>query len=454
MSSEQDIFNDARLAAIIVDETDSFIYLSDPQTYDVLYVNAFGKRQLNLDGVNGHKCYRLFQGKEKPCEFCTNHLLDSENFYTWEHLNECTGRNYLIKDKFIEWQGRRARLEIAVDITEKENTSRAIRNKLELQHALVECVRTFYATPSFNKAIDAILGMIGRLHQADRAYVFEYATDERGGTVINNTHEWCAEGIAPQRDNLQNISERVIPSLEELSGKEQSFVVRDMEELRENHQRIYAILKPQQITRLMISLLHVDGLTTGFIGVNNPRHIMEDASLLWSLAYFVAMEQKKRRMEDDILYLSRHDSLTGLCNRHSYMLLLDELKGAPLAETGVIFVDLNGLKKLNDSQGHTAGDLFLKRISQVFIRHFSKAEVFRIGGDEFVILCRGIPEHLFRKKIRGMRDEADALYPGILAMGSVWEESGGNPAEMVRLADKRMYADKRRQHRDRSLKKT
>ena len=106
MSSEHrdDTSDDESLAeSIIVNETDSFIYISDPQTYDVLYVNAFGKRQLNLDEVKGHKCYRLFQGKEKPCEFCTNHLLNSEKFYTWEHLNECTGRNYLIKDKLIEW---------------------------------------------------------------------------------------------------------------------------------------------------------------------------------------------------------------------------------------------------------------------------------------------------------------------------------------------------------------
>ena len=49
-----------------------------------------------------------------------------------------------------------------------------------------------------------------------------------------------------------------------------------------------------------------------------------------------------------------------------------------------------------------------------------------------------------------MRDEADALYPGALALGSVWKKSGTSPSEMARLADKRMYADKRRHYRDRN----
>ena len=67
MSSEHrdDTSDDESLAeSIIVNETDSFIYISDPQTYDVLYVNNFGKRVLNLRDVRGHKCYRLFQGRD------------------------------------------------------------------------------------------------------------------------------------------------------------------------------------------------------------------------------------------------------------------------------------------------------------------------------------------------------------------------------------------------------
>ncbi len=453
MSSEHrdDTLGDESLAeSIIVNETDSFIYISDPQTYDVLYVNNFGKRVLNLRDVRGHKCYRLFQGRETPCEFCTNHLLGSEEFHTWEYLNELTGRNYLLKDKLIEWQGRQARLEIAVDITDKENTSRAVRDKLEMQHALVDCVRTFYAAPTIDDAINIILRILGRIHQADRAYVFKYTNDEHGTFFCSNSHEWCAENIKPQIDNLQNLSLDLLPDWKTFFGPEQSIAIRDIELIKESHPETYNFLRIQGIKSLMIAQLSVDGVATGFIGVDNPRHMGEDLSLLWSLSYFVTMEQQKQRMESNILFLSRHDSLTGLGNRHRYMRLLSELENAENVETGVAFVDLNGLKSLNDREGHTAGDIFLKTMGEVFTRHFRKDEVFRIGGDEFVIVSRGISAHRFKKKIRAMRDEADALYPGALALGSVWKKSGTSPSEMARLADKRMYADKRRHYRDRN----
>lgn len=447
-SAPHNAFCDACMAELIVNETDSFIYISDPLTWDVLYINAFGKKQLGLREIRGHKCYRLFHHREAPCDFCTNDRLNTEEFYTWEHFNERTRRNYLLKDKLIEWQGRRLRLEIAVDITEKENTSRVIREKLEMQQALVECLRIFYTGTDFDKAIDAILGKLGRLHQADRAFVFEYAVDQQGRTVANNTHEWCAEGIEPQISRLRNLPEDMLESWHMLFGSEQTVVIRDVEEIKESHPRPYALLKPQQINSLMASLLSMDGMATGFIGVDNPRHMGEELSLLWSLAYFVAMEQKKRRMEKDILYLSRHDDLTGLGNRHSYMRLLQALENRANAQTGVAFVDLNGLKVLNDSQGHTAGDAFLSCMGKVFTRHFRKEEVFRIGGDEFVIVCQNIPFSLFKNKLRAMRCEAEALYPKALALGSVWKKSGGSPSRMARLADKRMYEDKRRHYAD------
>ena len=288
MSSEHrdDTLGDESLAeSIIVNETDSFIYISDPRTYDVLYVNNFGKRLLNLRDVRGHKCYRLFQGREAPCEFCTNHLLSSEGFHTWEHFNEFTGRNYLLKDKLIEWKGRQARLEVAVDITDKENTSRAVRNKLEMQQALVDCLRIFYAAPTFNEAINIILRMLGSIHKADRAYIFEYADDESGTLFCSNTHEWCAENIKPQIDNLQNLSLDLLPDWKTFFGPEQSIAIRDLELIKESHPQTYDILKMQEIKNLMIAQLNVDGVATGFIGVDNPRHMGEDLSLLWSLSY-------------------------------------------------------------------------------------------------------------------------------------------------------------------------
>lgn len=431
-------------AEYLVEQLDALIYLVDLQTYEVLYINEMGKKLFGPGQVVGQPCYRVLQGRDAPCPFCTTARLTKDAFHVWEYTNPLTGRHYLLKDKLAEWRGKTVRLEVAMDITEKENVSRGVRNKLEMQRALVDCVRTFYAASNFNEAIVTILRIVGQIHQADRAYIFEYAGNDQGRTICKNTHEWCAEGVEPQIDKLQSVTIDLLPDWSGLFSREQSIALRDLEEIRESHPQVYNLLKPQKIHSVMIAQLNVEGVATGFIGVDNPRHMGEDLSLLWSLTYFVTMEQKKQRMESSILFLSQYDSLTGLRNRHSYIQLLNELENADNREIGVAFVDLNGLKALNDREGHMAGDHFLKSISDVFTRHFRKDEIYRIGGDEFVIICRGIPYPLFRKHLREMRAEAEALYPDALALGSAWKKSRGRPAAMARLADKRMYKDKRR----------
>ena len=108
----------------ILDSIDALIYVADMDTYDLLYVNKWG-RSLFGD-ITGKKCYQTIQkDQEGPCPFCTNHLLIDESgptgVYQWEFRNTHNGRWYECRDRAIRWSdGRRVRLEIATDITERK----------------------------------------------------------------------------------------------------------------------------------------------------------------------------------------------------------------------------------------------------------------------------------------------------------------------------------------------
>jgi len=97
------------------------LYISDPETYEVLFVNKNLEESLGFDPV-GKLCYQAFQSFDKPCPFCTNSIiLDSDGPYIWEHHNPILDRYYMITDQIIRWtDGRKARFEIAVDITERK----------------------------------------------------------------------------------------------------------------------------------------------------------------------------------------------------------------------------------------------------------------------------------------------------------------------------------------------
>lgn len=431
------------LLQIIMDEVDEIVYVSDTTTYEILYLNEFGKKEFGITDIgNGKKCYEVLQGLDAPCPFCTNPFLNCETFYIWEITNPVSHRHYLLRDKLIHWNGYLARLEFAVDITEKENISQAVQRKLDIESTLLECIRILNREENFPQAVDMVLENLGTMHQADRAYIFEYSVLKSGELIANNTYEWCSEGISPQKEALQNVPFSCISCWQKMFERREDVVIDNLESIRDSDLDMYNVLKPQGIERLIVVPLVLNDVISGFIGVDNPKANQDDHSLLHSLAYFVTNEQRKRNMQSELKRMSYCDGLTGLHNRNSYISVLQKLEKNPPDSLGVVFVDLNGLKRINDQQGHDSGDKYIRDISRIFSRYFRGDDLFRIGGDEFVFLCRNIPKRVFHEKLAALRREANKAYPESLSLGQVWAEGDVHIMDMVKQADKRMYQEK------------
>ncbi len=113
----------------IFDSIDEIIYVSDPFSHEILYVNRALKKRFGKDPTGG-LCYREFQGLDAPCDFCTNPILldKPEAPYYWEYHNPLLDREYLIIDRLIDWpDGRRVRFEMALDITERKRAEESLR---------------------------------------------------------------------------------------------------------------------------------------------------------------------------------------------------------------------------------------------------------------------------------------------------------------------------------------
>ena len=112
-------FEHAQLLSIF-DSVNAVIYVSDPVTYEILYVNKYLRELHDRDPVGGI-CYKLFQNLDRPCDFCTNDIIlnNKEKSYQWEHHNSSINSDYMISDRIIKWpDGRDVRFELAIDITE------------------------------------------------------------------------------------------------------------------------------------------------------------------------------------------------------------------------------------------------------------------------------------------------------------------------------------------------
>ena len=130
----------------IFDSLDAGIYISDPDTYELLYANSVIKEiTRNGESVLGKKCYRVFQNLNRPCEFCTNPVIFRENPgqpYIHEILNQANNRWYHCIDKAIRWiDGRMVRFEVAIDIHDRKIAVEALAESEKKYSALVENAR-------------------------------------------------------------------------------------------------------------------------------------------------------------------------------------------------------------------------------------------------------------------------------------------------------------------------
>jgi diguanylate cyclase (GGDEF)-like protein len=109
---------------------------------------------------------------------------------------------------------------------------------------------------------------------------------------------------------------------------------------------------------------------------------------------------------------------------------------------GVIFTDLNGLKQMNDSKGHAAGDTLLKNAAAMLQIVFAGNEIFRAGGDEFLIMVRGTTLPELEALVDQLRKQSNASGAVSFAIGYAFVEDSRNVRKAMKSADENMYEDK------------
>ncbi|MCR4908031.1 MAG: GGDEF domain-containing protein [Lachnospiraceae bacterium] len=145
------------------------------------------------------------------------------------------------------------------------------------------------------------------------------------------------------------------------------------------------------------------------------------------------------------------DALTGVKNKHAYLdeeVRLDrQIREHRAPEFAVVILDINDLKKINDTEGHQAGDQYIRDACKIICDTFKRSPVFRIGGDEFAVLVQGndfmsIEELIGR--VNDHNDEASRTGGIVIACGMSKFEDDNCVAAVFERADIRMYENKNR----------
>jgi diguanylate cyclase (GGDEF)-like protein/PAS domain S-box-containing protein len=171
----------------------------------------------------------------------------------------------------------------------------------------------------------------------------------------------------------------------------------------------------------------------------------------------------RKRAEAELARLAVTDALTGLGHRQAFLNCIQNQREAqPAASVGIVFIDLDGFKQINDTYGHTVGDAVLiqvaQRIAQIVVAPDS---VYRLGGDEFVVLSTKaeVQEHVaelanrLRRAVTGNYDTGATTLTLSASVGSTWGPTD-NIEQLLRDADAHMYRHKARRRSMQSLIRT
>lgn len=223
----------------------------------------------------------------------------------------------------------------------------------------------------------------------------------------------------------------------------------DMQRLEKRNPIWAKSLRAAKVESLILVPFRQKGKIIGYLFVTNfnTERLVEIKEIIELTGFFLTSEIANNNLMERLEFMSNVDMLTGLRNRNSMNYRVDLFvsgENKVHAPFGVIFADLNGLKQANDTGGHAEGDILLKKAANLLSEVFEHDEVYRAGGDEFVIITPACQKEDFEKKVQELREKSSYGKEVCFAIGSHWDGEGVNLRLAMHLADEAMYEDKNR----------
>ena len=317
--------------------------------------------------------------------------------------------------------------------------SNELNEDLNVSNTLIQCVRKLSNDLYKESTIDEILQIICEFYQAERCYVLDLDMDNK---KVNGIFEYGKRHDDIHIENMVRLCLGHTDLINQFFENQKSYYIEDVTHEIPYTSPIYASFMQQKIHSIIVVPFMDHKQIKGVFAVDNPKQNYYQKDFLESLCFFIKTAMEREKEKTKLKNLSYVDSLTYAQNRNHFNEYIEQNRNKELHSLGVIYLDLNGLKEINDKMGHIAGDTLIISASYALQEIFLDNS-YRVGGDEFVVIEQDVSELLFFDQYAKLLKRMKELEISV-ATGCVWKETCPNLSETLQEADQKMYEDKKR----------
>lgn len=405
------------------------------------------KRYKETMGPNYHDgmlYYELVPQDNKFKDYCFQSAVNGKRMHAYVETKalDCWTDQTMIPLEYKE--GNIHYCQFLFEFTKKAESERMASVSMEAAESVINACIKLMSKQDFYVSMNDVTQEIMEVSEAKACRIMSVDHERKKATILCDKKE---DGYWPDYSiNDDVITYDLIKDWQSAIGVSNELIIKsekDMEKLAISHPVWVASMKQSGVTSLVISPLKREQTIIGYLYVvnYNIEKTVSVKEMIELLAFFLGIWISNHQLVAKLEEISTIDALTGLNNRYSMVRKIRDLTGKNKS-CGVVNFDLNGLKCMNDNEGHEAGDRLLIRASEVLREVFNDEDIYRTGGDEFLVIIEGISEESFDSNVEKLHEKLNKCNDVSFAFGNCWSNDSSKLDEMLRLADKRMYDNK------------
>ncbi len=365
----------------LISSSEDWLYICDTETYELYLVQSKNNILTELRGDwHGRTCYEYLEGRNSPCEFCPLKKTRRDSHYVWMHDNELLGKKLFFKDIIIDWYGRPAKFQTAIDITSHECRDEVMEQYINSKNILTSILSRLMDEKPVLSNLKSICRDIGSYFGASRVLITDYCTGDLNvcwssdDTAFTQVYtELSPEGEQALSDATKGLRYISIPDVE------------NADKLDENIKKYWISCGIKSMTFIP---MRYDGKFIGTLSLHNVTRHGSEVDTLNLIGMAVVKNIYSHVLEvssENKLYT---DPLTGALNLSGLKKKSGELISAnPGVKYSIAVCDIRYFGGINRRFSFELGDRILKKTAEVFSKMLGPDELFcRISADQFCLM--------------------------------------------------------------------